>query len=296
MYFVALGITHNEADAEDVMQNVSVTLANWVPKDIDEPVRNPEAFVARCVRNEALDCVRRRRLDVLSAIQSEPSAPVEIDQTEGAERLERVYRAMDLLSREDRAIIEAVIAVAQRDIDRPWSELAQHIRDALIRLSATEPDPPRVEALKTRLFRARERLDLLVNLLTLRDDPGPDILGYFNRLLWQGDFDLPTLRTARRRVAELPEAASRSLASFIALDDQLHTAYSGTKPDERTMLAARLIEPDADKQEDALYRKHEPRMCRKNETAASIEPRLDIHTLRSRLFDAHRTLLHLHLA
>lgn len=137
MYRLALRITLNSQEAEDVVQDVIIKL--WKMREQLEGVDNLEAYTLRMVRNLALDRQRMKvnqtenidGMDFLSSSSVEASIETE-------ERISNIRQAMERLPEKQR------IAMQLRDFEsRSYKEIADI-------MEITE------EQVKVNIFRARQ--------------------------------------------------------------------------------------------------------------------------------------------
>ena len=143
MYRLALRITLNSQEAEDVVQDVIIKL--WKMREQLEGVDNLEAYTLRMVRNLALDRQRMKvnqtenidGMDFLSSSSVEASIETE-------ERISNIRQAMERLPEKQR------IAMQLRDFEsRSYKEIADI-------MEITE------EQVKVNIFRARQAIRQLI--------------------------------------------------------------------------------------------------------------------------------------
>ena len=106
-YRAAWSVLGNEADARDAVQDAYVRL--WNSRDKLDDVRNPSSFGVAMVKNISLDMMRRKAVrqgpDVEDAAKDTPSSQDADQPAISKETAESLYRAMDLLSRQDRELV-----------------------------------------------------------------------------------------------------------------------------------------------------------------------------------------------
>ena len=143
MYRLALRITLNSQEAEDVVQDVIIKL--WKMREQLEGVDNLEAYTLRMVRNLALDRQRMKvnqtenidGMDFLSSSSVEASIETE-------ERISNIRQAMERLPEKQR------IAMQLRDFEsRSYKEIADI-------MEITE------DQVKVNIFRARQAIRQLI--------------------------------------------------------------------------------------------------------------------------------------
>lgn len=143
MYRLALRITLNSQEAEDVVQDVIIKL--WKMREQLEGVDNLEAYTLRMVRNLALDRQRMKvnqtenidGMDFLSSSSVEASIETE-------ERISNIRQAMERLPEKQR------IAMQLRDFEsRSYKEIASI-------MEITE------DQVKVNIFRARQAIRQLI--------------------------------------------------------------------------------------------------------------------------------------
>lgn len=146
MYRLALRITLNSQEAEDVVQDVIIKL--WQKRDSLADVENLEAYALRMVRNLALDRQRMKinqseTLDLIddnhtdTLTSTQPSAH---DMIEREERMESIREIMKLLPEKQR------VAMQLRDFEgQSYKEIANI-------MNITE------DQVKVNIFRARQAI------------------------------------------------------------------------------------------------------------------------------------------
>ena len=103
-----------DRDGEDIVQDVMVNLFNMA--DVTVPLENLTAYVYRSLRNRVIDIFKKRRIDTVSLEGTGFDAPSleeilfdgRFDTALNAERnelTEELYRAIDALNEEERAVI-----------------------------------------------------------------------------------------------------------------------------------------------------------------------------------------------
>lgn len=105
MYRLALRITQNSQEAEDVVQDVIIKL--WKMKDRIEQVENLEAFVMRTTRNLALDRQRMKvnQTENIDGIDMPAASSLE-QSMEHEERIQSIRDAMQLLPEKQRTAMQ----------------------------------------------------------------------------------------------------------------------------------------------------------------------------------------------
>lgn len=142
LFRLALRITLDRADAEDVVQETMIKV--WSRRDSWDDIDNVEAFSMTICRNLALDHAKRRendneRLDADNV--REPVAPSDpFEQTVNQDRVQMVRRIVDSLPEKQRSCIQL------RDFEgKQYKEIASI-------LTITE------EQVKVNIFRARQTI------------------------------------------------------------------------------------------------------------------------------------------
>ena len=108
--YVAEEIVHSKSAAEDIVQDVFVKLARMDLSKIDSPTK----YLYRCVRNAALDYAstnRLRRWEELNGkevIADEVNFDLSRDDVERANRLHRLYQAIERLSEQSRKVVKLI--------------------------------------------------------------------------------------------------------------------------------------------------------------------------------------------
>ena len=139
MYRLALRITLNSQEAEDVVQDTIIKL--WKMGDKFDQVENTEAYVLRMTRNLALD---RQRLKVnqsesIEGMDFQSSSSIE-SSIEHNEQIDNIRKAMEQLPEKQR------VAMQLRDFEgRSYKEIAEI-------MEITE------DQVKVNIFRARQAL------------------------------------------------------------------------------------------------------------------------------------------
>ena len=110
LYLYALGFVGNRAEAEDIVQEVFVLLARVDFSKIDSPVK----YLYRCVRNAALDYAsthtlrRWEELNGSELIADEVNFDLSRDDVERANRLHRLYQAIERLPEQSRRVVKLI--------------------------------------------------------------------------------------------------------------------------------------------------------------------------------------------
>ena len=110
LYLYALGFVGNRAEAEDIVQEVFVRLARVDFSKIDSPVK----YLYRCVRNAALDYAsthtlrRWEELNGSELIADEVNFDLSRDDVERANRLHRLYQAIERLPEQSRRVVKLI--------------------------------------------------------------------------------------------------------------------------------------------------------------------------------------------
>lgn len=144
MYRLALRITLNSQEAEDVVQDVIIKL--WKQQSGGTHIDNLEAYTLRMVRNLALD---RQRMNVnqtenIDGMDFSGTSSIE-DSIEQDERISRIRQAMAQLPEKQR------IAMQLRDFEgRSYKEIADI-------MEITE------DQVKVNIFRARQTIRQLIS-------------------------------------------------------------------------------------------------------------------------------------
>ena len=141
LFRLALRITMNRAEAEDVVQDTLLKV--WEQRSQWEQINNLEAYAIQVCRNRALDVTKRmgRNTASLEAIDNrQQSTGNGLEALEAREQLTLVRRLMDSLPEVQRTIMEL------RDIEgRTYQEIAQ-----VLNISETQ--------VKVYLHRARTKI------------------------------------------------------------------------------------------------------------------------------------------
>lgn len=135
LYRLALRITMNTADAEDVVQESLIRI--WKKRDKWDEIESLEAWALTITRNLSLDYVRKN--DNHTTVPLEIDVPVrDYDRLQEAERLQLVKRLMDSLPEKQRT------AMQLRDFEeKSYKEIAE-----IMQISE--------EQVKVSIFRARQ--------------------------------------------------------------------------------------------------------------------------------------------
>lgn len=140
VYRVARSIVHDPALADDVVQETM--LKAWRNSPVGEGEEIPRAWLLKVARNTAISLLRTRREDLHGpdTMPEESGGPSTTRTVEGRHQLEDLWRAMQHLDEDARALI-----VLKEVDDLSYEEIAQAL------------DLP-LPTVKTRLFRARKAL------------------------------------------------------------------------------------------------------------------------------------------
>lgn len=106
MYWVAVRLTQNSADAEDLVQEAFLKL--WLKRDALPRVDSPLAFAMRTMRNIFLDRMRNRRVRegrLDDAVEKLPGAPPPDSHMMAAEALQGALLAIDKLPEQQRRVM-----------------------------------------------------------------------------------------------------------------------------------------------------------------------------------------------
>lgn len=144
MYRLALRITLNSQEAEDVVQDVIIKL--WKQQSGGTHINNLEAYTLRMVRNLALDRQRMKvnQTENIDGMDFSGTSSVE-DAIEQDERISRIRQAMAQLPEKQR------IAMQLRDFEgRSYKEIADI-------MEITE------DQVKVNIFRARQTIRQLIS-------------------------------------------------------------------------------------------------------------------------------------
>ncbi|MBR5440521.1 MAG: RNA polymerase sigma factor [Prevotella sp.] len=145
LYRLALRITLDSAEAEDVVQETMLKL--WNRRDRWDEIESIEAFAMTICRNLALDAVKRAEnnhvsFDEAAALLSTPNTqhPTPFDHTVAQDRIQIVRQIIDTLPEKQRTCVQL------RDIEeKPYKEIA-----AILDISE--------EQVKVNIFRARQTI------------------------------------------------------------------------------------------------------------------------------------------
>ena len=144
MYRLALRITLNSQEAEDVVQDVIIKL--WKQQSGGTHIDNLEAYTLRMVRNLALDRQRMKvnQTENIDGMDFSGTSSIE-DSIEQDERISRIRQAMAQLPEKQR------IAMQLRDFEgRSYKEIADI-------MEITE------DQVKVNIFRARQTIRQLIS-------------------------------------------------------------------------------------------------------------------------------------
>ena len=144
MYRLALRITLNSQEAEDIVQDVIIKL--WKQQSGGTHIDNLEAYTLRMVRNLALDRQRMKvnQTENIDGMDFSGTSSVE-DSIEQDERISRIRQAMAQLPEKQR------IAMQLRDFEgRSYKEIADI-------MEITE------DQVKVNIFRARQTIRQLIS-------------------------------------------------------------------------------------------------------------------------------------
>lgn len=142
LYRLALRITLNSAEAEDIVQDTLIKV--WNKRDTWQEIDSIEAFSLTVCRNLALDHVRRRehQNDSLDATRMERPDPASgpYEQTIAHDRVQMVRDLLDTLPEKQRSCMQL------RDFEgKPYKEIA-----AVLGISEDQ--------VKVNIFRARQTI------------------------------------------------------------------------------------------------------------------------------------------
>ena len=145
LYRLALRITLDSAEAEDIVQETMLKL--WNRRDRWDEIDSIEAFAMTICRNLALDHLKRAEkqntsLDEVEALYSTPNTqhPTPFDHTVAHDRIQIVRQIIDTLPEKQRTCVQL------RDIEeKPYKEIA-----AILEISE--------EQVKINIFRARQTI------------------------------------------------------------------------------------------------------------------------------------------
>ncbi|MBR4276524.1 MAG: RNA polymerase sigma factor [Prevotella sp.] len=144
MYRLALRITLNSQEAEDIVQDVIIKL--WKQQSGGTHIDNLEAYTMRMVRNLALDRQRMKvnQTENIDGMDFSGTSSVE-DAIENDERIDSIRKAMDALPEKQR------VAMQLRDFEgRSYKEIADI-------MEITE------DQVKVNIFRARQTIRQLIS-------------------------------------------------------------------------------------------------------------------------------------
>lgn len=143
LFRLALRITFNRAEAEDIVQDALIKV--WNKRDEWAQMESVEAYCLTVVRNLAIDRSQKKEsqnLELTPETQEMPDALTPESQFERDEQLRLVHRLVNELPEKQRTIVQL------RDIEgKSYKEIADV-------LAITE------EQVKVNLFRARQRIKL----------------------------------------------------------------------------------------------------------------------------------------
>lgn len=142
LYRLALRITLNSAEAEDIVQDTLIRI--WNRREQWDEIDNIEAFALTVCRNLALDSVQRSSRQAPSLdeqrIERPDSAPTPLDHTQQRDRIQQVRRLMDSLPEKQRSCMQL------RDFEgKPYKDIAQ-----ILGISEQQ--------VKVNIFRARQAI------------------------------------------------------------------------------------------------------------------------------------------
>jgi RNA polymerase sigma-70 factor (ECF subfamily) len=142
LYGIVLRLLRSEADAEEVLQEVFVSVWRNAGR-FDEGRASPITWLCTLARNRAIDRLRRRHLDTAPIEQAHDIAldePSALDQLEATQEAARLRGCLDELEERSRAMIEAAFldgATYSQLADRegvPLGTMKSWIRRGLQRL------------------------------------------------------------------------------------------------------------------------------------------------------------------
>lgn len=144
LFRLALRVTLDRADAEDVVQETLIRM--WNKRDEWDKMESPEAYALTICRNLALDLAAKASRQNLTLDEERDEAPANgatpYEELDARERLEIVKRLIDGLPEVQRSIMEL------RDVEgKSYHEIADI-------LGLTE------EKVKVYLFRARQKVKM----------------------------------------------------------------------------------------------------------------------------------------
>ena len=109
-----------ERDAEDIVQDVILNIFDRA--DVGGPIENLSAYIYRSLRNRVVDLLRKKKY----TLSFSDAISVSLDDThsklEKKELFEEIYRAMDSLKEEERAVVIATEFDERsfRDLSEDW--------------------------------------------------------------------------------------------------------------------------------------------------------------------------------
>lgn len=146
LYRLALRITFDSAEAEDIVQDTMIRV--WNKRDEWEELDSVEAYCLAVARNLAIDRSQKseaQNLELTSETQEMPDALTPDRKFEQDEQLKIVHQLINELPEKQRTIVQL------RDIEgKSYKEIAEV-------LQLTE------EQVKVNLFRARQRIKMRYN-------------------------------------------------------------------------------------------------------------------------------------
>lgn len=108
-----------ERDAEDIVQDVILNILDGI--DVGRPIENLSAYVYQSLRNRVVDLFRKRK-DTYSLSDVILSSPDNTAcEVEKKELHEEIFRAMDSLNEEERAVV-----IATEFDERSFRELSEN--------------------------------------------------------------------------------------------------------------------------------------------------------------------------
>ncbi len=187
LHRLALGLVRDDHEAQDVVQDV---LAAAIARPSVGLVSSPRAWLARAVRNRAINVLRRRRSQALPTV--DPETPTDFNPGSIALRLER----------------ERILHGELESLDEPYrSTLVLRYRDGMSTREIARTVGAREAAVESRLHRGRALLRARLERKFPSDDMGDPRSGWLAALT---PVFTPT-GTAARRTGETATSSSLSL-------------------------------------------------------------------------------------
>lgn len=107
-----------ERDAEDIVQDVILNILDGI--DVGRSIENLSAYIYQSLRNRVIDLFRKRKDSVSLSDVVLSSADNTVYEVEKKELHEEIFRALDSLNEEERAVV-----IATEFDEHPFRELSE---------------------------------------------------------------------------------------------------------------------------------------------------------------------------